>query len=207
MRFVLVHGAWHGGWCFEALGRELVARGHEFAAPDLPCDDLSQTQRDYARLIGPQPDAIVVGHSLGGLTIPLVEARARVYLAALLPIEDPYAALAETFGGTMRDELGRSYWPDLVTTRTRLYPDCTAEQAAAAYARLRPQAPIAPMVAAIAPGDVFIACVRDAAVDPSWQVRAGREHVGRVLELGAGHSPFFTQPAELAQLLDSVFAQ
>ena len=38
-RFVLVHGAWHGGWCFRELVRELEARGHEVAAPDLPCDE------------------------------------------------------------------------------------------------------------------------------------------------------------------------
>ena len=63
VRFVLVHGAWHGAWCFEAVGRELSALGHEVVAPNLPCDDISQTQYDYARLVGPQRDAVVVGHS------------------------------------------------------------------------------------------------------------------------------------------------
>jgi pimeloyl-ACP methyl ester carboxylesterase len=204
MRFVLVHGAWHGAWCFEALGRELSARGHEVIAPDLPCDDVSLNQHDYARLVGPQPDAIVVGHSLGGLTISLVEARARVYLAAILPIENVFSeSFAEGFGGFQRDEHGGSYWPDLETARTRLYPDCTDEQAAWAYPRLRPQAPISAQVSSFGPNDVSIACLRDRAVDPSWQVRAGRGHVGRVLELDAGHSPFFTHPAELAELLAS----
>jgi pimeloyl-ACP methyl ester carboxylesterase len=205
MRFVLVHGAWHGGWCFEALGRELTALGHEVSAPDLPCDDISQTQYDYAALVGPQPDAIVVGHSLGGLTASLVEARAHVYLAAILPIENVYSeSFAEGFGGSARDEQGRSYWPDLETARTRLYPDCTDEQAAWAYPRLRPQAPVTPQIGSFGPDDVSIACLRDGAVDPAWQVRAGREHVGRVLELDAGHSPFLTQPAELAALLASL---
>jgi hypothetical protein len=206
MRFVLLHGAWHGGWCFEALGRELSALGHEVSAPDLPCDDISQTQYDYASLAGPQPDAIVVGHSLGGLTSSLVEARAHVYLAAILPIEDVFSeALAQGFGGFVRDEQGRSYWPDLESARTRLYPDCTDEQAALAYDLLRPQAPFSPHIGSFGPDDVYIACLRDAAVDPAWQVRAGREHVGRVLELDAGHSPFLTQPAELAALLNSAF--
>ena len=202
---MLVHGAWHGGWCFEPLGRELTARGHEVIAPDLPCDDVSLSQLDYARLIGPQPDAIVVGHSLGGLTIPLVEARARVYLAAILPVEDVFAvAFVAGFGGMVRDEQDRSFWPDLETAHSRLYPDCTPEQAAWAYARLRPQARVIPQVSAFGPNDVAIACLRDEAVDPSWQVRAGRDHVGRVLELDAGHSPFITQPAELAELLASL---
>lgn len=202
MRFVLVHGAWHGGWCFEALARELVALGHEATAPDLPCDDASQTQHDYARLIGPQPDAIVVGHSLGGLTIPLVDARAHVYLAAILPIENVWdGALSAAFGGFRRDEQGRSFWPDLETTRTRLYPDCTDEQAAAAYALLRPQAPLEPQVSTFGAEDAYIICGRDEAVDPVWQSRVGRAHFERVVELDAGHSPFFTQPRDLARLL------
>jgi pimeloyl-ACP methyl ester carboxylesterase len=206
MRFVLVHGAWHGGWCFEALARELAACGHGVSAPDLPCDDISQDQHDYARGIGPQPDAIVVGHSLGGLTIPFVEAAAHVYLAAILPLEDVWdGALLESFGGFLRDEQGRSYWPDLETTRRRMFPDCTDEQAAHAFPRLRPQAPIQPSVSGFGPDDVYITCRHDAAVDPAWQARAAHEHFGRVVELDTGHSPFFTGPAELAELLVSLF--
>ena len=83
-------------------------------------------------------------------------------------------------------------------------PTARDEQAALAYGRLRPQAPIAAHVAPFGPDDVSIACLRDGAVDPVWQVRAGREHLGRVLELDAGHSPFLTQPAELAALLASL---
>jgi pimeloyl-ACP methyl ester carboxylesterase len=205
MRFVFLHGAWHGGWCFDAVGRELSALGHQVFAPDLPCDDISKSQYDYAAAVGPQPGAIVVGHSLGGLTTSLVEARAHVYLAAILPIEGVFShALAAEFDGFVRDEQGRSYWPDLETTRTRLYPDCTEEQAALAYACLRPQAPLTPHIGSFGPNDVSIACLRDGAVDPAWQVRAGLEHVGRVIELDAGHSPFLTQPAELAGLLASL---
>src|SRR5260221_10947192 len=34
--FVLVHGAWHGAWCWERLVPELEARGHASIAMDLP---------------------------------------------------------------------------------------------------------------------------------------------------------------------------
>jgi pimeloyl-ACP methyl ester carboxylesterase len=34
--FVLVHGSWHGGWCFDAVKALLEAEGHEVIAPDLP---------------------------------------------------------------------------------------------------------------------------------------------------------------------------
>ena len=35
-RFVLVHGAWHGAWCYDALARDLAAAGHEVDTFDLP---------------------------------------------------------------------------------------------------------------------------------------------------------------------------
>ncbi len=203
--FLLVHGAWHGGWCFRAVQRELEQRGHVVEAPDLPSDQVGLTQLDYARGIGPRPEAVVIGHSLGGLTIPFVEARVRVYLAALLPVEHLYGPVfADGFAGFLRDELGRSYWPDRDTAHAKLYPDCTRAQSDAAFVRLRPQAPIDTIVRPGSGRDVVIATLRDAAIDPAWQVRAGRAHAGRVLSLDAGHSPFFTHPVELADLLESV---
>ncbi len=204
-RFVLVHGAWHGAWCFGALVPCLERLGHDAVAVELPCDDPRLDQRDYARLVGPQPDAIVVGHSLGGQTVALVEARTRVYLAAVLPVEDVYSdCFAEGFGGFVRDELGRSYWPDADTCATRLYPDCTREQADWAFPRLRPQARFDPLTAPFGPGDVVVATMRDQAVDAAWQVRTAAAHGAHVVRLDAGHSPFLTQPGELAEALSSV---
>jgi predicted alpha/beta hydrolase family esterase len=204
-RFVLVHGAWHGAWCFSELIRELEARGHAAAAVDLPCDEPGLTQHDYAGLIGSQPDAIVVGHSLAGQTIPHVAAHTRVYLAALLPVAGAYSdAFVPSFGGFVRDELDRSYWPDADTCATFMYPDCTRERSDWAFAQLRPQARIAEEAAPFGEGDVVIATMGDAAVDGGWQARTAEEHGARLIELDAGHSPFFTQPDELAFLLDTL---
>jgi predicted alpha/beta hydrolase family esterase len=204
-RFVLVHGAWHGAWCFAGLIRELKALGHAATAVDLPCDQPGLTQHDYARLIGPQPDAIVVGHSLAGQTIPHVAARTRVYLAALLPVVGAYdEAFVPTFGGFLRDDLDRSYWPDADTCATFMFPDCTREQSDWAFAQFRPQGRIAEEAAPFGAGDVVIATMRDAAIDGQWQARTGRAYGAQVIELGAGHSPFLTQPAELAAVLASL---
>ena len=205
-RFVLVHGGWHGSWCFRWLTEELEARGHDVATPDLPCEEVGLTPRDYARVVGPQPDAIVVGHSLGGFTIPYVEARSRVYLAALPPLERAAidGCFAEGFGGTLRDTLDRSYWPDADTAAARMYPDCSRTQSDWAFARLRRQARLDPIPAPFGRGDVVIATLRDAAVDPAWQIRTARSNVARVIELDSGHSPFFTQPDELADVLGSL---
>ena len=204
-RFVFVHGAWHGGWCWERLSRELERRGHETWAPDLPCEEIGVTVRDYATIVGPQPDAVVVGHSMGGLTIPLVAARVTVFLAALVPAEGAYAGLDPEFTGTQRDELGRSFWPGFEIAHERLYPDLGARDARQAFAQLRPQAPVDPVPELPAGPRASIVTLRDRAIRPDWQARMAREVLGVTpLELDAGHSPFLTHPVELADLLESV---
>ena len=205
-RFVLVHGGWHGGWCFRRLARELEDRGHDVVSPDLPCEEIGLTPLDYADAVGPQPDAIVVGHSLGGFTIPHVEARARVYLAALPPLErvEINKCFVEGFGGTVSDSSGRSYWPDADTAAARMYPDCSREQSDWAFPQLRRQARLEPIPAPFGPGDVVIATLRDAAVKAEWQIDTAHAHGARVIELDSGHSPFLTQPAELAEMLSSL---
>ena len=129
-----------------------------------------------------------------------------MYLAALPPLAraELDACFAEGFGGTVRDALDRSYWPDADTAAGRLYPDCSRAQSDWAFGRLRPQARLEPEPSRFGEGDVVIATLRDAAVDPGWQVRTARSHGARVIELDSGHSPFFTQPDELAGILSSL---
>ena len=94
--FALIHGAWHGAWCWERLLEPLERRGHGALAIDLPCDDLAAGNDEYADIVAAftapvGDDVIVVGHSLNGLILPLVAARrpvaALVYLCAFLPLE------------------------------------------------------------------------------------------------------------------------
>ena len=204
-RFVLVHGAWHGGWCFGELAEALRARGHDVSAPDLPSETVGLDQRDYAALIGPQPDAVVLGHSLGAQTVGHIEARRRVYLGGVLPIVDRASeAFTESFGGFARDDQGRSFWPDAETAATRLFPDCERERADWAFARLRPQAAFDAIRTSLRADDVVLATMRDVAIDPAWQVETARAHGAQVIELDAGHFAFFTQPAELADVLTSL---
>lgn len=203
-RFVLVHGAWHGGWCFERLADELTSLGHEALAPDLPCDVPGLTQFDYARGIGPQPDSIVVGHSLAGQTIPHVEARRRVYLGALVPIDYGMEAFADGFGGWLRDADDCSYWPDAEICAEKMYPDCSREQSDWAFAQLRRQGRIDAINAPFGKGDIVIALSRDAAIDPEWLSSSARAHGAHLVEFDAGHSPFITHPKALAELLSDL---
>ncbi len=76
--YVLVHGAWHGGWCWDDVADGLRARGHDVVAIDLPEHDRpGTTTRIWATLghyveavagavaAAPEPP-VLVGHSMGG---------------------------------------------------------------------------------------------------------------------------------------------
>ncbi len=173
--------------------------------PDLPCDEVGLTVRDYAALAPVDHEAVVVGHSMGGLTIPFVPGRMTVFLGALVPVRGVFAGLDPEFTGTERDELGRSYWPTAEVAAAKLYPDLSPEEAAAAFGRLRPQAPV-DLVYELPPGAcASIVTMRDRAIRPEAQAGWARTALGvEPLELDAGHSPFLTHPAELADLLCSL---
>ena len=216
--FCLVHGAWHGGWAWDRLAEQLEARGHLVVAPDLPCDDASAGVMEYAAVVvealGGRDDAIVVGHSLGGLTIPLVPAARHVYLCAYVP--QPGRTLADrddaAWGpgfaeSARRDELQRSYWPDLsAAANDHQYPP----EAAELTARLRPQGrrpSVDPSPLDTLP-DVpawFVVTTGDYAIPPDYQRRMAREELGvEPIELESGHSPMLSHPGELAEILEEL---
>jgi len=99
--FVLVHGAWHGAWCWERVVPLLESHGHRVIAPDLPgmgSDGSSLSEvtlemwaRFVAALVRQQPEPVVlVGHSRGGIVVSQAaeyvpdHIRTLVYLAAFL---------------------------------------------------------------------------------------------------------------------------
>ncbi|MET0237051.1 MAG: alpha/beta hydrolase [Kibdelosporangium sp.] len=89
--FALIHGGGDSGWAWHLVEAELRARGHQTVAPDLPADnaaDLGDCADVVVEAIGDRRDVIVVGHSFGGCTAPLVAERRDaklVYLAGLIP--------------------------------------------------------------------------------------------------------------------------
>jgi hypothetical protein len=201
--FSLVHGAWHGGWCWDFVRAELEARGHVVHTPDLPCEDVAARVEEYAACVPPAD--IVVGHSLGGCTIPSVEARTHVFLAALVPGTGWDGVFVPGFGDArVRDELGRSYYPDPAdAARDLQYP---AEHVHLA-ARLRHQAPYEGAPASVE-RSVYVVCTRDAAIRPEWQRHLARDVLEvEPLELDAGHSPMLERPRELAVMLDGLTSQ
>lgn len=76
--YVLIHGGGGSAWDWHLVTAELRERGHDVAAVDLPCEVEGVGWSDYADVVveavGDRTD-LVVGHSLGGFTAPLVADR------------------------------------------------------------------------------------------------------------------------------------
>ena len=228
--FALVHGAWHGEWCWERLRPELEGRGHRVIAMDLPSDDPTAGYDDYAAVVAEAlatdgaEDVVLVGHSMAGLAIPLVASRRPVrklvYLCGLVPV--PGSAFMEQFatedmvdpgyaaGLGEPDQDGLSGWTDERLAREYLYADCDAETVASAFARLRPQAqtPYARPCSLSAFPDTpatYVVCRDDHLVKPDWSRSVAAGRLGADLkELPGSHSPFLSRPADLANLLCEV---
>ena len=93
--FILVHGMFHGGWCWDRLKRRLEADGHTVDSPDLAGCGVDPTPPQAATLAGwaeavaalasaaPAP-VILVGHSRGGVVISEAGERAPENVAALV---------------------------------------------------------------------------------------------------------------------------
>jgi pimeloyl-ACP methyl ester carboxylesterase len=89
--FVLVHGAWHGGWCWRFVADLLGARGHRVFTPTLtglgerahlltPQTGLGTHVRDITAVLDAEElkDVVLVAHSYGGLPAVLATAHAAV---------------------------------------------------------------------------------------------------------------------------------
>jgi pimeloyl-ACP methyl ester carboxylesterase len=102
--FVLVHGAWHGGWCYKRVARLLRQAGHEVYTPTLTglgerahlmsrTIDLGTHVQDIVGVIHCEElsDVVLCGHSYGGMVIAGVaeqiaaKIRSLVYLDAFVP--------------------------------------------------------------------------------------------------------------------------
>jgi pimeloyl-ACP methyl ester carboxylesterase len=174
--FVLVHGAWHGAWCWRKVVPLLESPGHRVIALDLPGhgDDATPPQEvtleDYAEHIAatvakePEP-VVLVGHSMGGAAITQAAERCAadvgvlVYVAAFVPGDgvsvvdqaqsDPQSLLTAHISADL--ERGVACVHEAAIDAC-FYGDCAPEDVAFARAHLRDE-PIVPLMAPLSLGD------------------------------------------------------
>jgi pimeloyl-ACP methyl ester carboxylesterase len=228
MDIALVHGSYHGAWCWELLRPELERLGHRVITMDLPISDPALGAADYAQVVeealDPKSEPMLVGHSMAGLVIPLVAAkrpiRRLVFLAAFLPSPGKSAdeqRTSEAIDGRVPPvsaewtDLGEDVWMIGPKTATELfYHDAPAPTARWAAQRLRAQSyavlkETTPLAAWPDVESSSIVCRDDRAINPDWVRAAARERLGgAAIELVGGHSPFLTRPDELARILDAL---
>jgi pimeloyl-ACP methyl ester carboxylesterase len=228
MEFALVHGSYHGAWCWDFLKPELERLGHRVQAIDLPISDPTLGAADYAtaveRALDPASEPILVGHSMAGLIIPVVASRRPVrrlvFLAAMLPVPGQSMneqRAAEPIDGRVAPrtaewtDLGDDVWMVGPSTATELFfHDAPAAVARWATARLRPQSyrimsEVTPLARWPDVETTSFVCRDDRAINPDWVRTAARDRLGTTaIELDGAHSPFLTRPAELAQALHAL---
>jgi hypothetical protein len=162
---------------------------------------------------------VVVGHSLAGLTIPLVADKTKadlvVYLCALLPqpgksFDDQKVDFSTGFepSATPIGHLdGSSSWP--VRGAIELfYQDCDPATANDAARRLRRQhwrvtQETSPLRVWPVKPSAYVVCEEDRAVSATYSRRASRALLGiHPLQMPGGHSPFLSRPRLLAEVLE-----
>lgn len=228
---VLVHGAWHGAWCWATLQDHLDRRGIPSLAVDLPGHGASTAPlgdlHGDAQLVADVVDhwarpVVLVGHSYGGAVITEAAVRTPhvrhlVYLAAFAPAagESVMGALLSferrevALGAAMRPRDDGTSVLDPALAPAALYGSCPHEVVAPALARLSPQ-PTAAMVQPVtgSPRDTipstYVRCTQDRAVHPDHQaVMSAR--CTHAVTLETDHSPFLSMPDATADVIDAVY--
>jgi pimeloyl-ACP methyl ester carboxylesterase len=218
---VLVHGAWHGAWCWDKVVERLEAAGVPCVAVENPsvarptaslADDGDNVTRVLDAIDGP---VVLVGHSYGGAVITDAGAHPNVthlvYVSAF-PIDGGESVSQNALVGGEEMKLPEAFLfegdvlrfaPEHATQF--FYHDCTPDDAAAATAQLKPMSLAAMMgvpraVAWREKPSTYVVCADDQALPLALQQSAA-SRCGTVVEIPTSHSPFVSQPDLVVDLL------
>jgi pimeloyl-ACP methyl ester carboxylesterase len=99
--YVLVHGAWHGGWCWKHITPLLRAAGHDVFVPTLTGlgerAHLATAATNLSTHATDLSDVILVGHSYAGHVVPLVADRLKPKLRHLVFVDAVLAVDGKPF--------------------------------------------------------------------------------------------------------------
>ncbi|AVZ76689.1 alpha/beta hydrolase [Streptomyces lunaelactis] len=220
---LLVHGAWHGPWCWEKLESALVVDGWTTRTVELPsavrpeaptAEPLPGIHEDARAVLETLEDiegpVVVVGHSYGGIPVTQAIADASnvshaIYLAAYqLDVDESLFG----FHGAPEPEEPKGVIPPLENSDKELYADVSEEETVRAVRQLVPQSARSFSERVTKAGwrttpSTYIICEQDEALPPQAQERLAARANG-IHRLKSSHSPFLSMPAELAALLANI---
>jgi pimeloyl-ACP methyl ester carboxylesterase len=218
-RLLLVHGAFHGSWCWDRLSPELERVGIDHDSVDLPftsTEDDVATVRDA--IDGSDDSVIVLGHSFGGAVIsaaavdggkPYGATTALIFLSAFMTAPEQIVDFSGAPG--MADiQLGEhTATIDPAAARSVFYHRCSAEDAEWASVHLR--AMPTSVLMAPPPGppawqtlpSTYIVCTDDRILSVSAQEQMAA-NANRIVQIDSDHSPFLSCPKGLANVLHDI---
>lgn len=209
--YVLIHGAGDIAWYWHLLEAELRERGHDVVAMDLPVDDDSAGLSAYADTvvdaIGDHTELIVVAHSFGGYTAPLVcdrlPANLLVLVAGMIP--SPGESAEQMFASTGYQQEDQEDSSDLAVFYHDVPPDLATE--ALAKGRSQSDTPWNEHWPLEAWPDIptrYVVCRNDRVFPAAWVRRVAQERL-RITpdEIDSGHCVALSRPNELADLLET----
>lgn len=224
--YLLLHGARHGAWCWDALAAEIERNGRSAIAMDLPIEDDGAGAARYAEVAAAAAADIdgpltVVAHSLSGLVAPLISELRPVaeiiFVCSPLPV--PGRSLADQLavepGMFVAESLrpgqlegGQTLEPEEQYAIRTFFADCARDVAVDAASRLRRQTTTVqsePSPVRWWPPRVPVRYVmgsRDRILSPAWSRAAVPARLGvEPIELDTGHSPFLAAPEALAEVI------
>ncbi|MER7705682.1 alpha/beta hydrolase [Kitasatospora sp. NPDC097605] len=227
--YVLIHGAATDAWCWGPLAAGLRGRGHRVVAPDLPCDDDAAGLAQYADTVvaavagaaggDREGGLVVVAHSFGGFTGPLVCARLPVDLLVMLqaqvpaPGETPDAWWENTGYGPARREADRARGvPEGAEEDERALflhdtPAALAGELLADHQRRQSATPLGapwPLKAWPEVPTRFLLATGDRFFPPAFLRRHVEDRLGlRPDEMPGDHLPMLGHPQDLAERLEA----
>lgn len=229
--YILIHGAWHAKWCWEKIAYLLQRDGHHVIVPDLPGHGTDQTPFKKIHLntyfdfvnniIQALPGKVIlVGHSMAGMVITQIATNCPekieklIYIAAYLPesgesiidINKQLLATDSLFDVEI-DNKAKSICVHKDSEKI-FYNRCSVIDAAY-YAQLVQAEPAHPFLNKLvfAKGGlakikkIYVSCLFDNALPFSAQQHMAVRGNCFQVSLPADHSPFFSTPAKLFELL------
>ena len=206
---LLVHGAWHGAWCWNLVEKELKNKGVDVRSLDLPFtgvkDDIASVSNALKDI---DNEVILLGHSYGGIVISsAAEAKENVdqliYLSAILL--EPGESM-QLDGSKIQIDVDANLISEVKKSSAipAFYGDVDPKLAKTSIELLRPF-PIVSGSQGIGEAwrekySTYIVCQEDKAIPPELQYVMAKK-ADRIIEWQCGHSPFLSKPKLVIELL------